>query len=542
MKTISKIFYGVISAFLLAVLYACSGDPALERTFDSEVATLSGTFVTENPDQINFPVRVLFAIDASASMGFIRPDGSGTGADPLGKRMDAVRNFISDYNDQNDNVSFEIMMWNSGIVAATRNEDGQRGFTKDTDELNRVLSYNVNESLTDYWDTIEGIRTDIVRDIRREENEGNISRTKYIVIFLSDGQPDANGRTNNPLEQKTQLTGMVEGLVEELDDIGVGSFNFNTFLLEDPALPKNTLDRAEDILQSMATAGAGQFKRFENADSIDFNIVDVRLTVEYFVKFIVAYNHNVIPGVRVLYVDSDGDGLSDEEEREFGSDPVIRDTDFDGMSDYLEQRISAPGNEFDPTLFDSPCVLSPQNDWPDTDTDGLADCEEFVIGTARKIADTDADGIPDLIEFIARSNPLDAETTSDADFDGRIDWQEIHHHTNVRSNDPIIQQRYSYQYNIVDQGLIKLNQGTQSESHVRQFGFTVSNIRLMDTLLRADGQGYLAGDNVIELYIAQVPDDQPNLTPVYRRATVTVNYDDVNKDIHLTPSNFELIP
>ncbi len=527
---------------LLLALYSigigCKDHAPLERTTASRVAVLKGTFRTENPDEINFPVKVLFAIDASASMGFVMPDGSGAGADPYGLRLDAAREFIDRYNSEYDDVSFEVMIWNSAVTAVTQNSDGQNDFTKDPDELNDILSFNANDTTTNYLGTLSTIYSDIQRDIIDAENQDNLTRTKYIVIFLSDGQPDSG----TGIDAIGKITDSVEDIVDMVELWGVGSFNFHTFLLEDPALDSDELAAAGQILEEMAQAGGGQFQRFDNADSINFNIVDLRLTVEYVVKYIVAYNFNAQPGIDSLLPDTDGDGLTDEEELIYGSDPGARDTDYDGMSDYFEKLISAPGNERDPLIFDSPCDLGAEEVWPDTDTDGLTDCEEYIQGTKRKIADTDYDGMPDYIEHLAGTSPIEVQDTDDMDFDGRVDALEVHHHTNVKSADPIIHERFSYQYEIIDRGLVELNQGTESESYVREFEFTISNIHLLDTGLRTDMDGHLAGDNLIQLYVAQVPSDQPESTPLFRRATVTVNISETDKTIEFTPDNFELIP
>ncbi|TVZ41957.1 hypothetical protein P886_1308 [Alteromonadaceae bacterium 2753L.S.0a.02] len=522
----------------LAFAVGCNDHAPLERTTESSVAVLKGTFRTENPDEINFPVKVLFAIDASASMGFVMPDGSGAGADPYGLRLDAAREFIDRYNSEYDDVSFEVMIWNSAVTAVTQNADGQNDFTKDPDELNDILSFNANDTTTNYIGTLNTIYADIQRDIFDAENADNLSRTKYIVIFLSDGQPDSG----TGIDAIQRITDSVSDIVDMVENWGVGSFNFHTFLLEDPALDETELAAAGQILEAMAEAGNGQYRRFENADSINFNIVDLRLTVEYIVKYIVAYNFNVKPGVDNLLVDSDGDGLTDEEELIYGSDPALRDSDDDGMSDYFEKLVSSPGNERDPLVFDSPCDPAADNSWPDTDTDGLTDCEEYIQGTKRKIADTDYDGIPDYIEHLAGTSPIEVQDTDDTDFDGSVDWLEVHYHTNVKSADPIIQQRYAYRYDIIDRGLVELNQGTDSESFVREFEFTISNIHLMDTNYGNDATGQLPGDNTIQLYIAQVPSDQPESTPLFRRATVTVNIRDTDKVIEMTPDNFELVP
>ncbi len=536
MKRVSTII--LLLGCLVAVLVGCKDHAPLERTTESSIAVLKGSFRTENPDEIGFPVKVLFAIDASASMGFVMPDGSGAGADPHGLRLDAAREFINRYNSEFDDVSFEVMIWNSAVTAVTQNGDGQNDYTKDPDELNDILSFNANDTTTNYLGTLSTIYADIQRDITDTENQDNLSRTKYIVIFLSDGQPDSG----TGIDSEKKITDSVEDIVDMVENWGVGSFNFHTFLLEDPALDDDDLAQAGQILEAMADAGQGQYQHFENADSIDFNIVDLRLTVEYIVKYIVAYNYNVIPGVDSLMVDTDGDGLSDEEELLYGSDPGNHDTDNDGMSDYFEKLVSSPGNERDPLVFDSPCDLGAEDTWPDTDTDGLTDCEEYIQGTKRKIADTDYDGIPDYIEHLAGTSPIEVQDTDDTDFDGSVDWLEVHHHTNVKSADPIVRERYSYQYEIVDTGLVQMNQGTDSESFVREFEFTISNIHLLDPGYRSDMTDQLPGDNVIQLYVAQVPSDQPDTTPLFRRATVTVNIRDSDKVIEITPDNFELVP
>lgn len=179
----------------------------------------------------------------------------------------------------------------------------------------------------------------------------------------------------------------------------------------------------------------------------------------------------------------------------------------------------------------------------DSDNDMLTDCEEYIKGTNRLIPDTDMDGIPDGIEFLTGTNPLEVQHTTDTDFDGVVDWLEIQRHTNVMSNDPKIRERYSYQYNIQDAGLVEIEQGTEMASYVRQFNFIVSNIDVADTLgyIDENGNSHLAGDNLIRFYLAEVPEDTPDSPPIFRMAEVTVNLNDQNKDVTLTPGDFVLL-
>ncbi len=514
----------------------------LERVADSEKVTLAGTFLTESPDEITFPVKVLFAIDCSLSMGD-EIMGQLVGSDPHFLRIEAVRNFVDEYN-TNENVSFEIMLWNNDVFLRTRNAEGDPGFTKDPVELNHVLDSAYNDTMTDYLGTLDAIHADIQRDILHVDNAENLIRSKYIVVFLSDGMSNVQGGR----QSDTEIWNRVEETYDMATEAGVGSFNFHTFLLLGMFPPGSEGDQArqiaENTLQGMADRGQGQFRLFETAEAIDFiNIVDMRLTVEYSIKYLLAYNYNTRAGVEIIYVDSDGDGLIDREEETNGTDPVTTDSDGDGLSDYFEIKVSSPGHELDPLAPDSPCDLQPDGLWPDTDQDGLTDCEEYVKGTNRYLPDTDRDGIPDGIEFITGTNPLEIQTTVDSDFDGTQDWKEIQQHTNVKSNDPKVRQRHSYQYDIRDMGLVALEDGESGVSYVRQFDFEISNIDILDTLgFSLDGEIYQhPGENVIRLYIAQVPEDNPDTLPLFRMAEVIVNYNEDQRRITLTPADFQLI-
>jgi thiol-disulfide isomerase/thioredoxin len=88
--------------------------------------------------------------------------------------------------------------------------------------------------------------------------------------------------------------------------------------------------------------------------------------------------------------DTDGDGLSDGEEvHDYGTDPTQADSDGDGLSD---------GEEIEETETD------PNN--ADSDGDGLSDGEEIEeTETDPNQADTDGDGYSDSEEVAAESDP-----------------------------------------------------------------------------------------------------------------------------------------
>jgi hypothetical protein len=538
----NKRCYLMAMVMAMAIFTGCDNSPTLEPTTARTAATLKGTFYTESPDDLIFPVKVLFAIDCSGSMG-----AAGEGSDPTNQRLAATWEFVERYNGY-PNVSFEIMLWNQSVFRTTY-ADGEPGFTKDGGDIQSVLANVNNTGTTDYVGTIEQIHQDIYRDIQNVDNRDSLVRTKYIVIFFSDGLDNV---PNSDEPRVNETLNAIDELVEMAVEEGVGSFAFHTFFLD--GIEMSDADRQDcvDIMQEMAETGHGQFRTFQNASTIDFiSIVDMRLTAEYEVKYMVAYNFNVVPGVETLYIDSDGDGLSDEEERHPlsptwpATDPYQADTDGDGLSDFCELKLDNGNRDFDPTEFAPVCTdyLLPDGTYPDRDYDGLNDCEEYWKGTNAFHPDTDHDGIPDAVEFYAGTNPLENNIDADRDFDGTDDWLEVMRHTNVTANDPKVRSRWAYNYNVVDLGIDPQMMYDGAVANMRRYDFNISNISVMNTRgSSVAGQRALSpGDNVIRLFIAQVPEDMPDQLPVFRVADVVINYSSDIRSVRLYPADFQLL-
>lgn len=520
---LKQCFYMIL---VCLTVFGCS-NPELELAQSRTKVTLKGEFLTTNPDVINFPIRIIFAIDCSGSM-----DGS----DPEGLRFTAAQQFIEEHID-NESVEFGVILWSSTVVRHTG------GFTRDLEVLNNVLSFEQNETQTNYSDAIARCQSYFLNEWADMYNTpsqvSDISRMKCVVLFFSDGLPNPEPSDRTQAEFHADLAGEVADMREELvENRGVGQFNFHTFLLSSLVSGTDAYPIAVNLLTNMASSGDGRFIEFTNANAIDFiNIVDMRLTVEYIVKFIIAFNPNVRPGIEIVDVDSDGDGLTDAEEDVNGNgivdvhpvtgelmetDSTLKDTDGDGLSDYFEVRLSEIDNALDPLNPDDSGCDDGAEEF-DRDRDGLTDCEERIKGTTVNNPDTDYDGIPDGIEFYMGTNPLMAQETSDYDFDGFPDWLEVQRHTNVRANDEKIRERYSYRYDIADIGTIRLHEGTEYESVRRRISYTISNIDIMSTLA---SNGRDDGENLIRLFIAEVPEDMPESAPIYRVADVRVNYYD----------------
>ena len=160
--------------------------------------------------------------------------------------------------------------------------------------------------------------------------------------------------------------------------------------------------------------------------------------------------------IRGLIGDMDGDGLTDSDEALYKTNPMIPDTDYDGLLDGEEVHIyntlpTQVDSDFDficDTIeifntFTNPCDADCDNDGlldgyeiitfksnpydPDTDDDGLTDYEEaFIYRTFIKIADSDSDGLFDGDEVIIyKTDPMNADTDGDRLSDA---WEIDHNH------------------------------------------------------------------------------------------------------------------
>ncbi len=117
-------------------------------------------------------------------------------------------------------------------------------------------------------------------------------------------------------------------------------------------------------------------------------------------------------------LDSDGDGLLNQDEYWVGSNPFLADSDADGMTDGWEARYG-----LDP--------MQGSDASEDADEDLLTNLEEYHNGSSPFKADTDSDGLTDAEEVNTyNTNP----GMADGDSDGLYDIEEI----NTTLTDPVL--------------------------------------------------------------------------------------------------------
>lgn len=141
-----------------------------------------------------------------------------------------------------------------------------------------------------------------------------------------------------------------------------------------------------------------------------------------------------------FFNDTDGDRLLDGEEvHSFGTNPILFDTDSDFLCDYDElfEYKTSPTNsdcDYDGLLDGYEIITFKSNPFdPDTDKDYLLDFDEAkVYNTYINVADTDQDGLLDGEEVhIYNTDPKNG----DSDGDGLSDFWEIHNNHNPLKKD-----------------------------------------------------------------------------------------------------------
>lgn len=506
------------------VLGACTDvylkvPPPPPRASAPSTVTVSGSFCTDDPKALVAPVKIVFALDFSQSMVV---------SDPESTRGEAVAQVVERLG-ASDALSYAIVLFRGdvNVLTKTANPDGtvRDGFEPSTQldpaalrlrlHVGLPAPENVDQQTTDFVGALARVRGLIEDDIlRAQADPDQLRRTRYVVVFLSDGipsrnypagcQPGATGASACPACLPSLVSEVLK--IIRLVDLGAGVVRVNTaYVFNNPDVPPPPVPvhrAAAGLLECMARAGGGDFRDFSLGEPVDFLGFDyATLQRLYTVKRLLLVNRNARVGT--FAPDSDGDGLSDADEKLIGTDPTKADTDSDGYSDLLEARF--PGN-FHPTVPDLGC---PPQERGDRDGDGLADCEERFVGTSELKYDTDRDGVPDGVEWVAGTRPSADDMLDDDDHDGLSNGDELQAHTDPEQADVA-------DLSDLAQRVVLTSRGSPVDGR-SCFDYRFENVHLAPTL----DVGHGVGMNTLDVLLAEVPLDAPAAQPLGKRARAT---------------------
>ncbi len=466
---------------------------------------IKGTFCVEDPATIVFPLKIWFIIDDSGSMAT---------SDPNQRRFTAVKDLATGLA-QPDRRFF------GGEIFAGENATrfSNPRFTDDVKVFNASVDSvtGPGNGSTPYLRALNLAYDELAADIR--EVGGMARRTRYVIIFLSDGNP-----TDSEEPEILAATENIMGLESQ-----AGGVTLNTVYLGGGSTV------AETILQAMANVGKGLYKSFPNGDALDYSGFDFSsIRRNYIHRKFFFTNRSSLPTPEGPQVDSDEDGIEDARELELGTDPTLRDTDGDGCGNLLEGRVG--WNPLVPGNTNNECTCTAKEAVADTDRDGLTDCEEKWIGTVSIDPDSDlgkdnslqGDLVPDELDFIYLNNATLPNAEADRDLDGFSDLVEFETHTDVSFNDSVHRDRLAYRY----------PEFKQRADEPRCYDFRVENVTLSRTLAT---DHHAADENVFEFYFSQSAQDDPHGERLFRKARVLVPYVEAGLQLQVEASQFDII-
>ncbi len=420
---------------LLLALTACA-DVGLQPTppepppfFDNRL-TIRGEHCVQPDEQLDFPVKVLLAVDQSASFQC---------TDSSNRRFDELRGLVDDLLAQ-PAVSVGLVgfaSWARSVPFTTN-----RGLIDD-------LLLDAGGSATDYQGSLALVSQTLEQDMT-DTPPGERARTRYVVVFVSDGSPEPQCRAGcedgasfgggSPggaffvgtcgNGEDDDGDGLVDGADPDCQDPteldqpfspcnllgrsdfpeGVGDDEYVDFsgVCPDYNQPPQILQRVEDILELEEIYGVG---------SIQLNTVLI-FSPQPIVE-------GACPGASANFgLDRVDASVIMQQMAERGRG-LFRDVDISAEpDDFLTfdfRPLQAP-NRLSGLLADNVHAgPSPTGVEPDTDLDGLTDVEEIALGTDTELADSDpripggpdtrGDGYGDGLETRLRArgyDPMDA--------------------------------------------------------------------------------------------------------------------------------------
>lgn len=424
------------------LLGACSKEhlQPLQRSSLStlEYATVDARFCTSAPTVARQKIKYLFLLDKSDSNqpGFPTVSEDVSNTDSNGSRRYApLVQFLRNLPADPAAASYFSMINFNDNGYYPKKKTFIQGFDPNEENFESVVVAEwvgvgttispqpLDRGYTNYVSALQLARNLIKADAQYEAGsiERPIVTSSYRIMFVSDGMPNVPAGRGASGIYTQDFTRDIEPVIAQTlalkNDPVLGSYISEISLGTAYYFTGAQAPEAVALLQQMADAGNGQFMKFGAGENVMYGALapPIRSIRNQLVDAFAENMNTVWWDDGRLLLDRDGDGLPDEVEQRSGSDPSAEDSDGNGVSDYVEYRLTGKPCQ------DSACGRSARNNYsvcdgfkpsveaservtfPDTDGDGLNDCEEFLLKSDSKKFDSNDDFIPD---FTALRNGL----------------------------------------------------------------------------------------------------------------------------------------
>ena len=238
-----QLFAAAVALFVLS----CS-EAGIQPIDDSknklvdDLLTVSGTVCTDAPDDVTFPVKIMVIVDGSGSMQFTDPSANNTtttyspsgvptyGANakasclkscattttpaatcqkicntPANPGRQGAAQILVEHFKNNPSVSFAIIRFNGRVTVNGAASSTVGEFTNDANTLTTAInSLSQADITTDYQGALTAAYQLLEKDMLKTSPVDR-ARTKYVIIFLSDGAPNPvckEGCDNDTVQQQ----------------------------------------------------------------------------------------------------------------------------------------------------------------------------------------------------------------------------------------------------------------------------------------------------------------------------------------------------
>ncbi|HUU78027.1 MAG TPA: hypothetical protein VMX55_06740 [candidate division Zixibacteria bacterium] len=285
-------------------------------------------------------------------------------------------------------------------------------------EVNNGLNATKNDAYEDLDNdgliNIEEFNRGTFADLSDSDND-ELSDGEEVYGIYCPNNPYANTTgyivTNKPLQRDSDADGLSDGKevkgIYSPDNLGA---NTTGYVFSNPLDADSDKDGIRDYFEI--------YTWDTNPNAVDSDGDTMNDLWE------TTYNNNgagTNPIVDDAAVDIDLDGLTNLEEYTRKTNPIVADTDGDGMTDGWEVLYGF-----------NPLVKNANND---PDQDDLSNLEEFLAGTNPLLSDTDGDGMDDWWEVNRHTNPLVDDADVDMDEDGLTNLEEYNANTDPDDSD-----------------------------------------------------------------------------------------------------------